>query len=145
MPLTYKSNWGGKNFTPLPGHTSPQTCKITHTPPPLNPSWSHSHPHHPTTSPQSCNLPTHMLAPTQICSHMACFTHTNVHAQAEPHMPSDFISRSVCSLQLRLAAITAQQGSAPIPDQPLPEVTSRAPSINRGRMAPPQHIHQPLA
>lgn len=68
-----------------------------HKPLPPQPQLVSQSPHDPTTSPQSCNLPTHMLAPMQICSHMGCFTHTNVKAQAEPHMGSDFFPRSVFS------------------------------------------------
>lgn len=113
MPLTYKSNWGGKNFTPAAWPYLPSnTQKHTQTPLPPQSQLVSQSPHNPTTSPQSRNLPTHMLAPTQICSHMGCFTHTNVRARAEPHMWSDFFPRSVSSFQLRWAGITAQRGAA---------------------------------
>lgn len=112
-----------KSHTPLPP-SIPAGLTVTHITPQPHPK--------PVTSPHICWLP-HRFAHTWLVLHI------------QMYMPSDFISRSVCSLQLRLADITAQRGYAPIPDQPLPEVTSRAPSINRGRMAPPQHIHQPLA
>lgn len=70
-----------------------------------------------------------MLAPTQICSHVDCFTRTNAQTRVKPHMGGDFFPRSVLSSgepTSQLSAVLRQ-----FPDQPLPEVTSTAPSISR--------------
>ena len=54
-----------------------------------------------------------MLAPTQICSHMACCTHTDAQARARPRMQSDSSPRSAPSLQPRWVDVTPQRGATP--------------------------------